>query len=106
MIRRPPRSTLFPYTTLFRSPLAGFEARAQHRPRLASDGDCSRRPLQHSRSRGLRVVTAEAFEFAAEAGAVQCIEQRLNPGQIEMFLANGQIISFRHQRDEWQAENP
>src|SRR2546429_2197797 len=24
MIRRPPRSTLFPYTTLFRSPLAPF----------------------------------------------------------------------------------
>src|SRR2546422_8364068 len=24
MIRRPPRSTLFPYTTLFRSPLAGM----------------------------------------------------------------------------------
>src|SRR2546422_6056663 len=24
MIRRPPRSTLFPYTTLFRSQLAGF----------------------------------------------------------------------------------
>src|SRR5690242_20868671 len=24
MIRRPPRSTLFPYTTLFRSPKAGF----------------------------------------------------------------------------------
>src|SRR5258708_26877033 len=26
MIRRPPRSTLFPYTTLFRSGYAGFEA--------------------------------------------------------------------------------
>src|SRR2546427_12515107 len=26
MIRRPPRSTLFPYTTLFRSMLAAFEA--------------------------------------------------------------------------------
>src|SRR3712207_8005908 len=26
MIRRPPRSTLFPYTTLFRSPLGGVEA--------------------------------------------------------------------------------
>src|SRR3712207_7386467 len=25
MIRRPPRSTLFPYTTLFRSPSQGFE---------------------------------------------------------------------------------
>src|SRR5258708_16397154 len=24
MIRRPPRSTLFPYTTLFRSPFTGF----------------------------------------------------------------------------------
>src|SRR5258707_2872630 len=24
MIRRPPRSTLFPYTTLFRSPVRGF----------------------------------------------------------------------------------
>src|ERR1039457_2539153 len=31
MIRRPPRSTLFPYTTLFRS--AGIAADAVHRPR-------------------------------------------------------------------------
>src|SRR2546425_13334052 len=32
MIRRPPRSTLFPYTTLFRSVFAGLEAarRAAH----------------------------------------------------------------------------
>src|SRR5256885_9955532 len=34
MIRRPPRSTLFPYTTLFRSPLlrraASFPARRTH----------------------------------------------------------------------------
>src|SRR2546426_2817862 len=29
MIRRPPRSTLFPYTTLFRSVLHGDEIRAQ-----------------------------------------------------------------------------
>src|SRR2546425_6908597 len=27
MIRRPPRSTLFPYTTLFRSPFAPFDLR-------------------------------------------------------------------------------
>src|SRR5260370_26777434 len=27
MIRRPPRSTLFPYTTLFRSPALGMERR-------------------------------------------------------------------------------
>src|SRR2546426_11191526 len=37
MIRRPPRSTLFPYTTLFRSRLAGashLARRALERPRL------------------------------------------------------------------------
>src|SRR2546426_6174615 len=31
MIRRPPRSTLFPYTTLFRSPALRLEAEARHR---------------------------------------------------------------------------
>src|SRR2546421_1351502 len=38
MIRRPPRSTLFPYTTLFRSPLAaaaGLDHRARGRGRAA-----------------------------------------------------------------------
>src|SRR2546430_15472288 len=30
MIRRPPRSTLFPYTTLFRSPLAGESELQEH----------------------------------------------------------------------------
>src|SRR3989454_8471378 len=39
MIRRPPRSTLFPYTTLFRSKI-GVEAfrRILTHPRLAADG--------------------------------------------------------------------
>src|SRR5690348_17817299 len=35
MIRRPPRSTLFPYTTLFRSPVGSAEY--QRRPRHAGD---------------------------------------------------------------------
>src|SRR5438874_6046857 len=37
MIRRPPRSTLFPYTTLFRSPILTLVAweRLGHLPRLA-----------------------------------------------------------------------
>src|SRR3712207_8517394 len=30
MIRRPPRSTLFPYTTLFRSALGGFSRAGSH----------------------------------------------------------------------------
>src|SRR3712207_9478944 len=38
MIRRPPRSTLFPYTTLFRS------ARPKARPRAAARSDEDERP--------------------------------------------------------------
>src|SRR3989454_4975996 len=37
MIRRPPRSTLFPYTTLFRSPAA--LALVQHEQLLTASGD-------------------------------------------------------------------
>src|SRR3712207_9120309 len=36
MIRRPPRSTLFPYTTLFRSPVPGHDVR-RRRARAADD---------------------------------------------------------------------
>src|SRR2546426_7810110 len=37
MIRRPPRSTLFPYTTLFRSGV-GLEGKPEHRDALARYG--------------------------------------------------------------------
>src|SRR2546422_5568050 len=50
MIRRPPRSTLFPYTTLFRSLRAGRGARPYNadaepeRGQRADDGDKNSRP--------------------------------------------------------------
>src|SRR5256885_6786420 len=62
MIRRPPRSTLFPYTTLFRSPTARLLVRARH-PGCHLDGGrgggpdvgscrCARqRHWQHQRGR-------------------------------------------------------
>src|SRR5260221_8194871 len=43
MIRRPPRSTLFPYTTLFRSQHGGL--RAIERPRLDPDAQFRGIPL-------------------------------------------------------------
>src|SRR2546427_3226909 len=47
MIRRPPRSTLFPYTTLFRSPRSGQE---DHRHRLqGARRDQHRRPVARAR---------------------------------------------------------
>src|SRR3989441_4409268 len=47
MIRRPPRSTLFPYTTLFRSPRQG-------RRRAGGGQQYGKRPLGQSPRRDLR----------------------------------------------------
>src|SRR2546422_3313405 len=43
MIRRPPRSTLFPYTTLFRSATSGRASSRRQRCRHASEAICWRR---------------------------------------------------------------
>src|SRR3712207_8390399 len=60
MIRRPPRSTLFPYTTLFRSPRAprrrqprkrSSERRKRRLDHVADDGPPGRRSLSSERSR-------------------------------------------------------
>src|SRR5260221_1942863 len=50
MIRRPPRSTLFPYTTLFRSRPAGQAARSDQRDADLARGWCRGSEL-HSRGR-------------------------------------------------------
>src|SRR3712207_7786233 len=45
MIRRPPRSTLFPYTTLFRSQLGALRHERRRQPRAAVDPDGGPRGL-------------------------------------------------------------
>src|SRR2546430_16778396 len=53
MIRRPPRSTLFPYTTLFRSPCrlsAGRRARPSCRPRVPRRSQGNGRARRGTRS--------------------------------------------------------
>src|SRR5688572_32543261 len=52
MIRRPPRSTLFPYTTLFRSPAARWPAPA--RGRGSSPRACRRADRRGCRGSGRR----------------------------------------------------
>src|SRR5690349_23759479 len=54
MIRLPPRSTLFPYTTLFRSP-----RRAGVRALSAADGQREARPAPLQRMRGQRERSEE-----------------------------------------------
>src|SRR3712207_8874675 len=70
MIRRPPRSTLFPYTTLFRSALARSQVdrqRAVHARRV---------PQHHAllRQRGGRDVAHQADERLA--GVVRHLDRR------------------------------
>src|SRR2546430_12412214 len=52
MIRRPPRSTLFPYTTLFRSVLGGLELASGH-------GDVAEPLLRRSRDLARRLGRSE-----------------------------------------------
>src|SRR5256885_10487163 len=54
MIRRPPRSTLFPYTTLFRS-----SSRSRERAGLTSPGCSGRGSSSRSRSRRSEEHTSE-----------------------------------------------
>src|SRR3989449_6130821 len=62
MIRRPPRSTLFPYTTLFRSQWqqGGVAARRQRRRSLVARGQPLREERVHlARERGARQLVRE-----------------------------------------------
>src|SRR2546423_11307569 len=63
MIRRPPRSTLFPYTTLFRS-RAAPRRRARTRPRLRPRG--RENPRRGKSSRSLRDADFLAREDGGE----------------------------------------
>src|SRR5258707_6946973 len=73
MIRRPPRSTLFPYTTLFRSPAAdGDLAGALHRAGRAH-------PLRGQRS---EEHTSE-LHHANISYAVFCLKKKEHPPDLE-----------------------
>src|ERR1039458_6939723 len=54
MIRRPPRSTLFPYTTLFRSLVAIFRRERTATPHTNAIGDVSRSEEHTSELQSLR----------------------------------------------------
>src|SRR5216684_7190553 len=73
MIRRPPRSTLFPYTTLFRSPLGRPEPkmRCPGPPGRGLAGRSHPARLEISGDLGQALVTeaaGKAFQFESEAG--------------------------------------
>src|SRR5882757_11077701 len=79
MIRRPPRSTLFPYTTLFRSP------RARPRARRPERRDRPIRRCRTTRTRGDRKSTRLNSSHANISYAGFCLKKK-KLGQAEQRL--------------------
>src|SRR5260370_15510393 len=71
MIRRPPRSTLFPYTTLFRSPLDLPDRFARAEPALDTD-------LVRFFGFPVAFVVAETFEQARSEEHTSELQSHLN----------------------------
>src|SRR5258705_3817609 len=84
MIRRPPRSTLFPYTTLFRSVLRDFEGEVLPRRR---DVKGQRRRHGHRPGQGLAALDVEAhLDGALERTVASRSEEHTSELQSLMHL--------------------
>src|SRR2546430_13385943 len=82
MIRRPPRSTLFPYTTLFRShsPVNSerlrFVRSCKHNPAANCDGLTAQRRIEHLLDRGDRKSTRLNSSHSQISYAVFCLKKK------------------------------
>src|SRR2546430_9992506 len=76
MIRRPPRSTLFPYTTLFRSDVGVAQVEGRGTVKLPPGGDREVRAEHHprpgSRAAGGRGVSEQ---LGGEVGELQALKE-------------------------------
>src|SRR3712207_8961466 len=96
MIRRPPRSTLFPYTTLFRSPTAGadrYGGAGRVRRRRAADREdqgarCGLAAARPRAVRGDRKSTRLNSSHANISYAVFCLKKKniINIDQYALFF--------------------
>src|SRR3712207_7280323 len=93
MIRRPPRSTLFPYTTLFRSPRLlrrhQLDLPDLHRPGLADDRPPPAPATPHGQRRGLRLAadrksTRLNSSHANISYAVFCLKKKIQAHVIDI----------------------
>src|SRR2546427_3691858 len=87
MIRRPPRSTLFPYTTLFRSGVelmrafvvvVGAEERFRHRTGLPGRLRYDKKPRTVSQATGDRKSTRLNSSHSQISYAVFCLKKKKN----------------------------
>src|SRR4051794_41755912 len=99
-IRRPPRSTLFPYTTLFRSAAAGSPEHRRPLRRLPRGGTRRRRARRRpsstgpdGRRRADRKSTRLNSSHPSISYAVFCLKKKKNKISHERLTSNG---SRRH----------
>src|SRR3712207_6954364 len=99
MIRRPPRSTLFPYTTLFRSPAAAVGV---GRPASGARPVPDRAPADHGRVRPRREVRAGGRARRRPAAGEDRKSTRLNSSHANISYAvfclkkNNQLLHSHH----------
>src|SRR3712207_8888623 len=92
MIRRPPRSTLFPYTTLFRSLAVAERAAQSRRPHQQPDQQQpERRAERLSHPRG-REEDADAYDFAHD----QRSEEHTSELQSRQYLVCRLLLEKKH----------
>src|SRR3712207_8197571 len=96
MIRRPPRSTLFPYTTLFRSHARKLAAALQHatsgtRPILVRrEGDVGHAARSVSRSAGLNV---DELSFLADRKSTRLNSSHANISYAVFCLKKTKVLA-------------
>src|SRR2546422_6311008 len=98
MIRRPPRSTLFPYTTLFRSLSGGVGERREQHSVVATRGESRRRGARH-RFRDDHVGREGQMGSVRLDRAEGQDGYRLRPVEVADLLP-GQVREFEN-RHEW-----
>src|SRR3712207_8212020 len=89
MIRRPPRSTLFPYTTLFRSRGEAFAEKPARRSRRGEPGQRparSGRPLQQRAQRVVNLLDVGRREPEQRGVAVHRSEEHTSELQSRQYL--------------------
>src|SRR3712207_8534762 len=97
MIRRPPRSTLFPYTTLFRSPIASlfYNNKLGENKYIAPEGEISVDVLlkrQFVIKKADRKSTRLNSSHANISYAVFCLKKKRTPSGPQSFIEE----EYRH----------
>src|SRR5438552_12630662 len=100
MIRRPPTSTLFPYTTLFRSPSEAGTGRARADPRRSGRGRPRRNSVRDRKSTRLnsshQIISYAVFCLKKKKHVVDDDQLVLLHPELIVQLRSGWVLEVAH----------